>query len=65
MAVVETQGHDTKEKKREVVGEEFLYYIKGATLRASRSACRQRPTTRQLMAAATASEAGVRPRRTI
>jgi hypothetical protein len=38
-------AHDTKEKKKgkKIVGEEFLYFIKGATLRASRSARRQRP----------------------
>jgi hypothetical protein len=44
MAVVETQGNHSDEKKGERrVGEEFLYFIKGATLRASRSARRQRP----------------------
>ena len=49
MAVVETQGNDSNEKEEESrVGEKFLYFIKGATLRASRSACRQRPHHRRL-----------------
>jgi hypothetical protein len=39
MAVVETQGNDSNEKKEERrVGEEFLYFIKGAALRASPTA---------------------------
>jgi hypothetical protein len=44
MAVRETPGRSRhgREKGSEV-GEEFLYFIKGATLRASRSARRQRP----------------------
>lgn len=51
MAVIETRGHDIKEKNEEEVGEEFLYFIKGATLRAPRSACRQRPHHTRLEAA--------------
>jgi hypothetical protein len=42
---VETQGAQQQRegKEEDLLGEEFLYFIKGATLRASRSARRQRP----------------------